>query len=204
MKLVLSPHPDDAEYSMSGKVLKNHQEDWMIVTCSSGGNNDHTTNFNRAMEVDDFWFDLPHVSLEILEFDKTIAELHEWEIVAQLDDIIYTYDIDTVYAPSLDDNHFEHRKVSNAARASIRNKAISLIEYQSPSTRQPLWTPNLFVELSPAIYQEKCNRLRAFESQKERKYFNEKSVKIFHEDYFCRLREVELVEKFKIIYKFER
>tara|TARA_R110000868_G_scaffold30953_3_gene113865 strand:+ start:11644 stop:12240 length:597 start_codon:yes stop_codon:yes gene_type:complete len=198
MNLVLSPHPDDAEYSISGKILSDWFVNWTVVTISCGGDNDSTTGLARCEESDRFWSQFPnvkHIALQVYSIDN----MPEWELVAKIDELIPDYD--TIYVPPLDDNHFEHRKVSKAARASARGKKISLIEYYTPSTRST-WVPNMFADIED-YYQRKTELLKTFESQSDRFYFSDKNVEIFHEDYFCRLRGLDKVEKFRVEYMFE-
>lgn len=197
MKLVLSPHPDDAEYSMTGTILKNEDIQYFVVTLSGGGDNDETTGNDRLKEAEEFWLQFKNVKHTGLD-KETIASIPEWQIVGELDTIMPMFD--TVYVPPMDDNHFEHRKISEAARAATRGKAISLIEYYTPSTRST-WNANMFVDISDYL-NTKINHLQKFKSQLERFYFLEKNVDIFHEDYFCRLRGLDKVEKFRVEYQF--
>jgi LmbE family N-acetylglucosaminyl deacetylase len=201
LNLIVSPHPDDAEYSMSGTILKTKNEQFDIAVFSFGGDNDPTRKtHNRVKECYRFWKDVSNVSLISPRTNKTLDELREWELVSTLDKILSKKPYQAVYVTSIEDNHFEHRKMNEAVRASLRGKAISLIEYYSPSTYNT-WNANKFVDIQEH-YQEKKRRLYEFESQRHQNYFNESNINIFHDDYFCKLRGLEKVEKFKIIYKF--
>ena len=198
MNLVLSPHPDDAEYSVSGTIFKSI-DFWKIVTLSSGGDNDETTSHSRLEECESFWADKGNVC-HIGRNSKTIDEYREYELVAIIDDLLDN--VDTIYVPPLEDNHFEHRRVSKAARAATRGKSITLIEYYTPSTRST-WVPNLFVDIDDYMYEKDFALHQHFKSQDDRFYFSEKNIEIFHEDYFCRLRGLDKVEKFRVEYQFK-
>jgi LmbE family N-acetylglucosaminyl deacetylase len=198
MNLVLSPHPDDAEYSVSGTIFKSN-DFWKIVTLSSGGDNDETTSHSRLEECESFWADKGNVC-HIGRNSKTIDEYREYELVAIIDDLLDN--VDTIYVPPLEDNHFEHRRVSKAARAATRGKSITLIEYYTPSTRST-WVPNLFVDIDDYMYEKDFALHQHFKSQDDRFYFSEKNIEIFHEDYFCRLRGLDKVEKFRVEYQFK-
>ena len=197
MKLILSPHPDDAEYSMSGTILKYTDTTWFVNTLSGGGDNDTTSGASRIDESKAFWSSFSNVTHIGLN-DATISETPEWKLVGDFDQFIPMFD--TVYVPPEDDNHFEHRKINAAARAALRGKPITLIEYYTPSTRHT-WQPNLFVDVTEQL-DEKFTRMKTFESQSDRFYFDDKNLDIFHEDYFCRLRGLCKVEKFKVEYMF--
>jgi LmbE family N-acetylglucosaminyl deacetylase len=202
MNLIISPHPDDAEYSVSGTVLKNKNEQYDIFIFSTGGDNDPTKyTHNRINECLEFWKGIPNVKILAFQSKDSIDEKRDWEIVAVLDELLKSKKYNTVYTTPLEDNHFEHRKISEAARAALRGNAISLIEYHTPSVHHT-WSPNLFVDINN-FYAEKKQRLKTFQSQIKQNYFAEHSIDIFHDDYFCKLRSVDKVEKFKIIYKFD-
>ena len=200
MKLILSPHPDDAEYSMSATVMKNPETEYVVFLLSDGGDNDPTTSFLRREEAENFWKKIPNVKFISCYSNNTICNMKDWELVGIVDDLLKKYSFDTIYVPPLDDNHFEHRKISECARASLRGKKISLIEYCTPSTRST-WNANHFVDVSK-LYKRKLQFLKEFKSQLDRPYFQDYNLSIFHEDYFCRLRGVERVEKFKIEFDF--
>ena len=81
------------------------------------------------------------------------------------------------------------------------------------------WIPNLFVDImvqvkrkqddghsmdtdvmfSAFLWYIKLNRLALFESQKDKSYFSEESIKSFHSNYQCSTRGMTSVESFKII-----
>ena len=45
----------------------------------------------------------------------------------------------------------------------------------------------------------KVNKLVKFESQQDKSYFSEESIKSFHSNYQCSTRDMSYVESFKII-----
>jgi len=199
--LIVSPHPDDAEYSMSGTVLMHQAHDYYTVfTLSAGGDNDDTTGSERFSESISFWERFSYVNhmVPANSSQKSISDMTEWQLVCQFDSLVKDFDI--VYVPPLEDNHFEHRKVSEAMRAAVRGKAITLIEYYTPSTRHT-WQPNMFVDITKKL-DTKIELMQLFSSQLDRFYFSNQNLDIFHEDYFCRLRGLEKVEKFRIVHKF--
>ena len=198
MNLVISPHPDDAEYSMSGTIFKNKDQKYVVVTMSSGGDNDDTTSNIRLAESEKFWSKFPNVE-HVGYNSKTIYDRPDWEIVGMLDQLVGG--VDSLYIPPLDDNHFEHRKISECARAATRGKPIDIIEYYTPSTRST-WVANMFVDIEEYMYEKDYRLHECFPSQDGRFYFTEENIEIFHEDYFCRLRGLNKVEKFRVECKF--
>lgn len=198
MKLVLSPHPDDAEYSVSGTIWKS-TDDWHVATLSSGGDNDATTSRDRVDESHQFWSNFKNVK-HTGHTVRTIDDQRDYELVAMIDEMLEG--VSEIYVPPLDDNHFEHRKISEAARAATRGWPITLIEYYTPSTRST-WVPNMFSDIEGFLYEKDCLLKECFKSQQKRFYFSEKNIEIFHEDYFCRLRGLDTVEKFRVEYMFK-
>ena len=93
-----------------------------------------------------------------------------------------------------------------------------LIQYKSPSTLGG-WTPNFFVDLQSLvnrpiedghsaetnklflafIWYIKLNKLKMFESQQDKSYFEDSSIESFHSNYQCSTRGISHVESFKII-----
>ena len=54
--LIVSPHPDDSEYSCYGLIQKLKTKTTILI-CSSGGAGDSTNENDRLNEVIDFWED---------------------------------------------------------------------------------------------------------------------------------------------------
>ena len=49
------------------------------------------------------------------------------------------------------------------------------------------------------IWYIKVNRMKLFESQQDKSYFEDQSLKSFHSNYQCSMRDMPRVESFKII-----
>ena len=193
---MLSPHPDDAEYSLSGTILKFQDTKFQILNMSSGGDFDRADE-ERVNEVLSFWKDVPNV--EVLGSRHTfIKETTEDVLVWWVEQ--YTHHFQAVFAPPQEDFHFEHRIVNSVGKALTRKRKVSFIEYNTPSTSHT-WNPNLFVDVS-AQYSDKKAKLQAFETQRQRVYFNEESVDSFHTNYFCNKRLYGQVEMFRTDFVF--
>jgi len=103
---------------------------------------------------------------------------------------------EVIFAPSSSDSHFEHRIVNRLAPPLSRLEKISLVEYCSPSTLEE-WIPNLFVDVGDT-FELKLEALKAFESQKNRKYFSELTIRNFNTNFRCSKRGLRYVEQFRI------
>lgn len=193
--LVLSPHPDDAEYSLSGAVAKYTDTNFYILTLSSGGNFDDTTGNDRCWEVDAYWSHFPNAF--VLGSLNSVIDVKEDHIVHQVDQYFRRLQFDGVMCPPQLDTHFEHRMINNVAKAVCRFGSKSLIEYNTPSTLND-WVPNLFVDVTDFL-DTKINLLRGtFATQADRHYFSKDVICDFHSDFFCSKRGYGKVEKFKV------
>lgn len=197
--VVLSPHPDDAEYSISATVSKYYDTTFHILTMSNGGNYDDTVFGNRDGEARRFW-SLNHN----VEFHSSLdlssgflSESKEDLLVHRVESIMSTLTIDAVFVPPQLDSHFEHRLINNVGRAVCRIDRISLIEYHTPSTMNT-WTANFYVSVDDHVTAKKRRLRDIFKSQATKHYFSNKALDAFHSDYFCEKRGVGAVEKYRI------
>ena len=117
----------------------------------------------------------------------------EWVNILETGNYI-SDEYDCIFTLPNEDSHFEHRIVNNMTPALVRHKRIGIISYRTPSTLDN-WIPNFYVEID---LDEKIEYLNAFESQLEKPYFSEKSIKSFHSNYQCSKKDMEYVELFRI------
>lgn len=196
--LILSPHPDDAEYSTSGSVFKNTHTNFHIVIISAGGDHDTTTGLSRIDECKEFWLPFQNVNVIQLFDGLFVKECKEDDIVSAIEQLNLEFDM--ILCPSVEDFHFEHRIVSNVARALTRKKKVSLLEYNTPSVSSG-WVPNLFIDITN-VFDKKKERLKCFVSQKDKHYFQSDIINSFHTDFFCNKRAYGYVEMFRSVFMF--
>ena len=216
--LCLSPHPDDIEYGMLGTIMKYKDTKFDIVVLSQGGDFDKSTAKERQNECRKVWENIDNIEGHFIEDSKFIKDKDEDEWVNLLETKFDISKYDCIISPSSDDSHFEHKIVSDFTYALVRRSKCGIIQYKSPSTLDT-WIPNLFVDLSVLanrdkedghshdthllfsafLWYVKINKLKLFESQQDKSYFSEQSLKSFHSNYQCSNREMSHVESFKII-----
>lgn len=195
--LILSPHPDDAEYSFSGTVLKYKGTQFDILNMTSGGDFDKTTfNTNRIAEVKLFWEGISNISLHFTDVSH-LKSKEEDEWVSIIENMFNISDYDAIISTNSTDSHFEHRRVSTIATALCRVARVSLLEYRSPSTLVE-WIPNLFIDVA-STYEEKLIRLYKFKSQLKRKYFANEQIRGFHINFQASKRGLKLVEMLRVV-----
>ena len=183
--LCLSPHPDDVEYSMLGTIMKHPDTSFELLQLAQGGDCDPSTSRDRLDEVVDVWERSCCKNIKLSFTDNVfIKELSEDKWINQIES--YMDNVDAIFLPNDCDSHFEHRFISGFGPALIRNKAISLIQYYTPSTQD-----------------EKILSLLKFKSQNHRYYFRPDVLRAFHSDFQCSKKGKHYVEKYKIINLFE-
>ena len=197
--LVLSPHPDDAEYSLSGTVLSRKNCTFTLFNMTNGGFFDKTSSPSRRKEVKNFWESATNVEL-IFSNVNHINDKREDEWVNYIEsnfDLMF----DAILIPSLRDSHAEHRLTHNIGLALTRHLPVAIIEYKTPSTMLD-WIPNLYVDIT-LNYKEKLLRLKNFTSQKTKNYFQSEELQSFHTDFVSRKKGLKFSEPFKLIQSYE-
>jgi len=215
--LCLSPHPDDAEYGMLGTICKYKDTKFDIVVLSQGGDFDKSTAKSRQNECKKIWENIDNINGVFIE-SEFIKDKDEDEWVNILENKFDISSYDCIITTSPTDSHFEHRMVSNLTYPLVRRSKCGIIQYKSPSTLDT-WIPNFFVDISDIqnrnqedghsdgthmlfmamIWYVKLNKLKLFESQQNKSYFEEDAIKSFHSNYQCSNRDMLHVESFKII-----
>ena len=215
--LCLSPHPDDVEYGMLGSIMKFKDTKFDVVVLSTGGDFDESCKKDRNGECKNVWKDIDNLNGNFIN-KSFIKNTDEDEWVNLIEE---SYDISSygcILVPPLEDAHFEHSLVGRLVNPLTRRIKCGVIEYKTPSALDN-WNPNFFVDLMTienrskedghsketnliflaAIWYVKLNRLKLFESQKNKSYFSKVSIESFHSNYQCSIRGLNNVESFKII-----
>jgi LmbE family N-acetylglucosaminyl deacetylase len=216
--LCLSPHPDDVEYGMLGTIMKYKDTQFDIIVLSQGGDFDKSTAKERQDECKKVWEHIDNLNGQFVKGVKFIKDKSEDEWVNILENKFDISSYDCIITTSPTDSHFEHKIVSNLTYPLVRRSKCGIIQYKSPSTLDD-WTPNFFVDLQTLVNREKedghseetsllfmafiwyikLNKLKLFESQQDKSYFQEESLRSFHSNYQCSTRKMSTVESFKII-----
>lgn len=196
--LCIAPHPDDVEYSMAGTILKHTDTIFDVLCLTQGGDCDDTTDVSRLNEVRASWQVSGASNVNLFFTDmKFLKECAEDSWINYIERTMldkHTYDC--ICTTSDTDSHFEHVIVSNFGWPLTRVRAISLIEYYSPSTLQS-WTPNVFIDIADQ-YNTKVTMLKEFVSQSHRSYFDKTTLDGFHTNFQCSKKGVKMVEQFNL------
>lgn len=193
--LCLSAHPDDAEYSMLGSMIKFDTTQFDIVVLSNGGDFDISSGESREKECNTIWDNFSNIDGSFIEKNHIKDKLQdEWINIIEKKYNLNSYN--AIFTPTHLDTHFEHRLVNKVAKALLRTSSCGLITYKSPSTLEE-WIPNFYVNISNLI-NTKTEMLDNFKSQKSKSYFKQDSIRAFHSNYISSKFGVNYVEHYKI------
>ncbi len=200
--LCLSPHPDDVEYSMLGTIMKYSNTKFDIFCLSKGGAKgfDKTNESDRRTEVLEVWdyVKCNNIKLNFFADCEYLEDKTEPEWINYIErQLLNNADYDCIFIPPQKDSMYEHRFVNKFGNALVRKDAISLVEYNTPSTLNS-WKPNVFTDISH-FYSKKIKALNKFESQNSKSYFTKDTLDSFHSNFQCRKRGRKIVEQFKIL-----
>jgi len=195
--LCLSPHPDDAEYSISGTVMKYSDTIFDILTMSVGGDFEGTDGDVRHREVINAWKVANVNNVNIVTTDKLKPKNNTQDKLVNIIENTYLKSYhDAIFVPTYIDSHFEHRLTNDLAAPLTRDKDITVIEYRTPSTLNE-WSANMYVDISD-ILDDKLNVLNEFISQQSKWYFKTELIKHFHADYQSFKKGYKYVEQFRV------
>lgn len=195
--LCLVPHPDDTALCMSGLVKQYKDTIFHMLYLSAGTMTDETAGPNRFAEDLTFWrtFGVNNIIIDKVEgctFDTSPQS--KWITTIEAKQIQF----DVVFSTPKLDGHYEHVLTNAFMTPLTRFKPLTLVEYKTTSVTHE-WTPNLFVEMSDELLEEKCKcLLTSFPSQADATYFKIDSLKAFHLDYISKKRGYGFCESFKI------
>jgi LmbE family N-acetylglucosaminyl deacetylase len=201
--LLLAPHPDDAEYSVAGTILKYTDTQFDVLCLTQGGDCDTTTGESRIQEVLSAWAVSEAENYTLYFSDEKLLkhkDIDQWINWIETN-FTKVFNYDCIMTTSEYDSHFEHIIVSSLAAPLARINPYSIIQYKSPSTLET-WIPNLFVSLE-SFYYTKKQMLQEFTSQIHRPYFSEEVLNGFHTNFQCMKKGKGFVESYKIITAYE-
>jgi len=210
--LCLSPHPDDVEYSLMGTIMKYSDTTFTILCLTGGGTRflksgclNSGDRANRHLEVLNSWQFAETNNTKIVFSDCCYLEEKDsdpgWVNYLE-NEYLKKDNFDCVLIPPSQDSMFEHKFVNRLGPAICRHSAISIIEYQTPSTLN-CWNPNMFVDINK-FYDKKMKALECFISQKGKSYFSEPALQSFHSNFQCAKKNMHKVEQFKIVELFQK
>jgi LmbE family N-acetylglucosaminyl deacetylase len=164
--LLVSAHPDDAEISAGGTIVRLKRENskckiWNIYFAScmedpknTGALEEHKKACDIFKIENDVGYDIPRRELEISK--QKVRDIL-WKIKE-------VYKPDLVLCPSPHDYHQDHKVVAECCMTIFRDSA-TILGFEVPRSVMPEFVPNLYVILSADDVMEKLHAIEQYESQ---------------------------------------
>ncbi len=177
--LILSPHPDDAEFGVGGTISKLRElgKDIHIIIFSNCIASTPKGFEPGIIEKELFesckFMGIPEENIYLLDFKTRYFPSLRQDILEQL--IIFRNKInpDLVFLPSSSDIHQDHLTIHNEGIRTFKH--CNLLGYEMPWNNFS-FSSFVFVALSSTDLQKKIDTLAIYKSQNNRNYSDAKSV----------------------------
>jgi len=197
--LCLVPHPDDTAFSMSYTVKLHPDTMFDMMYITPGGYTDPTRGDERYAEDIRFWKYLKTDNVQFHYLTRYELEREPTSVlINEIEQLVDINDYDLIFGPTEFDSNYDHVLVNRLMMPLVRSLPITVVEYRNASTLYE-WTPNMFVELENDELENKISVLwRAFPTQTDAIYFEEKNIKNFHMDFISNKRGFGYSEMFRL------
>lgn len=195
--LLLSPHPDDIEFSMGGYLLKLRKDENNELAFMLFSHCGILDEFNKSLRVLQYNQATQYNGIELAEvrnFNKSRQEILDMMIKVR-----DQFKPDIVFCPSMEDNHQDHQVIAQEAFRAF--KFTTLIGYIQPHNLTEI-RPNFFVELSEQELQAKVDLISIYKSQAHRNYSRPEAIR-GTAAFYGAMTGRKYCEAFEIIRKFE-
>lgn len=163
--IVLTPHPDDAEYGcwswLNSAIRRGHRVT-ILLMCDPGPERLHEA-LAAASAIG------ASVRVFTDEIDGTLTM--DPTIIAALDAVVAAGDHPILLAPHPDDTHQDHRVTGEIALAVSRHGSTDVAFYGTPTSGQE-FRPSLFLPLTPDDIAARRAALNCHRSQLDRDYLS--------------------------------
>lgn len=164
--LIVSPHHDDAEIFAGGTISRLIRENFNVFVCI-------VTNGNNNSRITESVFGLRELGIldkQIIQLDKHVdTQVYKTIsiLITELDSIIQSNNIKTVFTSHYSDSHQDHKSVSEASLAAARH-CDNVIYFHPgwPSGRTNIpFSMDLLVKLSESDLNKKVSAIAQHKSQ---------------------------------------
>jgi LmbE family N-acetylglucosaminyl deacetylase len=202
--LAVGAHPDDVEIGCFGTLMK-HQSmgDKVIVAVTTSGGGGGRTWEKIERELTASMMVLKPYSFKVL--DGPNGHLHiNWHTVTLIDQLIKSYEIDTIYTHWYGDAHQDHQETFKIVMAACRHAAVGNIYLmetnRGPTVSQHIFNPRRFVSLGRFIT-DKLKAIQCYGS-----YFNNSDIHYYRKRAEMRGAQVDVpfAEAFEVIQEVDR
>jgi LmbE family N-acetylglucosaminyl deacetylase len=199
--LAIGAHPDDIEYGCFGFLaskMKNAEIYCFIATLGSKG--DPSTGPVRALESKKALSLLKPKEIFFSKNNDFNSSNYE-NCANELFKYINTVKPDLILTHSPHDTHQEHRLVYDLTMTASRRTKASILRYGILSNTLK-FSPTFFKDISNQ-YALKLKALSQHKSQKNKYYMSKEYLKIFHQNQYVTLNQIELSESYEVERLFE-
>lgn len=188
--LCLGAHSDDIEIGAGGTLLKLAQArpdlnvHWVVFTAPGKRTEE------ARLSAESFLARVPQKNIRVGSFRESYFP-SEWAAIKDwFGEIRQSFEPDLVFTHYRDDRHQDHRVLSDLTWNAYRSHLV--LEYEIPKYDGDLGIPNVFVELSQELADEKVRLLmQHFQTQQNKHWFSEDLFRAT-----MRLRGIESATRF--------
>lgn len=167
--IAIGAHPDDCEIGCGGLLACANNASIMCLSQGEIGGRSRDQELAKAAEI------LSCKVEAVPFFDDGKMELEILEITSFLDHAIDEIRPDIILTHWPNDNHQDHRAVSQAVISACRNFNGAILFFRLPNNRR--FNPNVFFELSDSEWKIKMDAIQAHKSQASRYYMDSAFLK---------------------------
>jgi LmbE family N-acetylglucosaminyl deacetylase len=194
--LAIGAHPDDVEFSCLGFLMKLKESGSNITVYigSNGSAGDPTSSVDR---LDESRRALDCIGAELISRNQSGICIEDYEqISVELRSLIVRNRPDLILIHSQFDTHQEHKYLRDIVMTASRRVPCSIFSYKSVSVTVG-YEENLFINIDKYI-DKKIDHVRMHKSQAGHEYMSEEAIRLFHVNWFARMRASDYVESFHV------
>ena len=200
--LAIAAHPDDIEISCLGYLLKKNKEKKSKISvfiASSGSLKDPTSGIKRIKESKNALNCIKNLSFNYR--NQKGIKISDFENISnKIRKLILSINPNEILVHDPNDTHNEHSLVYDIVKTASRRLAINLIRYKSISSTNS-FKANLYIDVKNYLDIKKQS-LKFHKSQQFHKYFSDKYIESFHNNFFAYGRGIKVSEAFFEEFKF--
>jgi len=182
--IILVPHVDDGEFGCGGTIAKltNTNKHVYYIAFS------HPFGFQRKIILEelsnsaDVLF-IPHENIRVYDFPVREFGSHRQEILDQMVSLDKDINPDTIFMPSLNDTHQDHKTIAEEGMRAFKRK--NILHYELPWNNLSFKTA-CFIPLHKMYVRAKIKALECYKSQSKRAYIDK--------DFICGLAKTRGVQ----------
>ena len=194
--LAIGAHPDDIEISCLGYLLKKDKEKKSKISvfiASSGSLKDPTSGIKRIKESKNALKCIKNLSFNYR--NQKGIKISDFENISnKIRKLILSINPNEILVHDPNDTHNEHSLVYDIVKTASRRLPINLIRYRSISSSSD-FKANLYIDVKDYLAIKKKS-LKFHKSQQFHKYFSDKYIESFHNNFFAYNRGIKVSESF--------